>query len=158
MEVGHWQVVVEEEAHELLEIFTPEQKRRWKVMPMGGLNAAPACVAMMTKLHMEWDTLAKVHGMKNFASKIIVDDVLLYVGIAKHLIAYFRTVLDVLKQHFATLKKKKYKWFQNRCEFLGMDVAAGGTQPAQSKNEAFEKLERPNTREYLRMLIGTFRV
>ena len=37
-----------------------------------------------------------------------------------------------------------------------MDVAAGGTQPAQSKNKAFVKLERQNTWEYLSMLIGLF--
>ena len=37
-----------------------------------------------------------------------------------------------------------------------MDVAAGGTQPQNSKNEAFSKLEQPNTRGYLCMLIGIF--
>ena len=35
-------------------------------------------------------------------------------------------------------------------------MASGGTQPAQSKNEAFEKLERPNTLADLCMLIGIF--
>ena len=35
-------------------------------------------------------------------------------------------------------------------------MAADGTQPAQSKNEAFAKLERPNTWEDLRILIGIF--
>ena len=37
-----------------------------------------------------------------------------------------------------------------------MDVAAGGTQLAQSQNEAFTKLEQPNTWGDLRMLIGIF--
>ena len=35
-------------------------------------------------------------------------------------------------------------------------MAEGGTQPAQSKNEAFSKIERPNTWGNLRMLIGLF--
>ena len=35
-----------------------------------------------------------------------------------------------------------------------MDVVAGGTQPAQSKNEAFDKLEKPSTRGDFCMLVG----
>ena len=115
------------------------------MMPMGALDAAPTFIEMTMKLKMEWDTLAKEHGLTNVASKIIVDDVLLYGCKAKQLLVYFRTVLGVLKQHSATLKLKKCKWFQYRCEFVGMDVAAGVTQPAQSKNEAFDNIELPNT-------------
>ena len=40
---------------------------------------------------------------ENVVSKIIVDDVLLYGCIAEQLLDYFRTVLDVLKRHRATL-------------------------------------------------------
>ena len=69
-----------------------------------------------------------------FESKIIVDDVLLYGRTADQLLAYFRTVLDVLKHHHTTLKLKKCKWFQDKCEFVDMDVEAGVTQSAQSKN------------------------
>ena len=99
----------------------------------------------MMKLQMKWETLSKERGLKNVASKIIVDDVLLYGRTAEQIIGYFRTVLDVLKHHRTTLKLKKLKWFQERCDFVGMDVSAGGTQPAQSRNEAFYKLEIPNT-------------
>ena len=42
------------------------------------------------------------------------------------------------------------------CKIVWMDVAAGGTQPAQSKNEAFDWLEQPNTWGDLRMIIGIF--
>ena len=62
MDIGYWQVVAEEEARERLELLTPDGKRRWKVMHMGDLNAAPTYVAMMMKLRMEWDTLAKERG------------------------------------------------------------------------------------------------
>ena len=51
--------MAEEETRERLAFFAPDGKRRLKVMPMGGLNAAPTFVAMVVKLHMEWDTLAK---------------------------------------------------------------------------------------------------
>ena len=54
-------------------------------MPMGPLNAAPTFVSMMTKIQMEWYTLARGRGLKNVASKIIVDDVLLYVQSAPSL-------------------------------------------------------------------------
>ena len=109
-------------------------------MPMGALNAALKFVAMMMKLKIEWDTLSKERGSKNVASEIIVDRLLLYGRSANQLLDYFITVLDFLKHHRATLKLKKCKWFQYRCEFVGMDMKAGGTQPAQSKNEAFDKL------------------
>ena len=37
-----------------------------------------------------------------------------------------------------------------------MDVEESGTQSAQSQNEYFYKLERPNTWGYLCMIIGVF--
>ena len=103
-------------------------------MPMGSLNTDPKFVAMMMKLKMEWDTLAKECGLKNILSEIIVDDVLLYGRTAKHLIAYSITVLEVLKHDHATLKLKRCKYFQDRYDFVVMDVASGETQPAHSKN------------------------
>ena len=110
-------------------------------MPMGDLNVDPIFLEMMMKLQIEWDTLAKERGLKFFESKIIVDDVLLYGHTAKQLLAYFRTVLDIIKQHVTNINLKKCKWFQDRCKFVGMYVATGGTQPAQSKNEVFKNLE-----------------
>ena len=85
-----------------------------------------------------------------------MDNVLLYGRTANNILAYFRTVLDVLKHHRNTIKLKRCKWFQDRCKFLGMDVAEGGTQPAQSKNKTFYQPEKPNTGVDLRMLIGIF--
>ena len=41
-------------------------------------------------------------------------------------------------------------------QVCGMDVAEGGTQPSQSKNEYFFKLDKPNTWGELSMLIGIF--
>ena len=110
-------------------------------MTMGALNAAPTFVTMTMKLQMERDTLVKERGLKNVASKIIVDGVLLYGRIAEQLLSYFRKVLDVHTNHRARIKLKKCKWFQDRCKFVGMYVATGGTQPAQSKNEVFKNLE-----------------
>ena len=52
MESGYLKVVLEEEAHERLAFFTPDGKRRRKVMTVGDLNAAPKFVAMMMKLQM----------------------------------------------------------------------------------------------------------
>ena len=123
---------------------------------MGSLNTAPTYVSLMTKLQRECDTLAKECGLKKLAPKIIVDDVLLYGRTANQILAYFRTVLDFLKHHCATLKLKICKWFQDRCEFSGMDMTAGVTQPSHPKNEYFAKLERPNTLVDLHMLIGIF--
>ena len=38
MNSEYWKVVAEEEAREILELFNPDGKRQWKVMPMGDLN------------------------------------------------------------------------------------------------------------------------
>ena len=103
-------------------------------MPMVSLNVAPTFVVMMMKLKMEWDKLAKERGLENVASKIIVDDVLLYGRTSEQILAHFRTFLDLLKNHRATIKPRKCKWFHYRCKFVGMDVVEGGTQPEQSKN------------------------
>ena len=121
-------------------------------MPMGALNTAPIFVAMTTKLKMEWETLAKELG-KKCCIRIIVDDVLLYERTDEQLLDYFSTVLGVLKHHCNTLKLKNCKCFQDGCNFVGMDMEAGGTQPAQSQNKVASKLEQPNTWGDLCMLI-----
>ena len=107
MDSGYWQVLAEDEALKRLAFFTPYGKRQWKVMPMRSLNAAPTFLAIMMKLKIESDTLAKEFGLENVASKIIVDDVLLYGRTADQILSYFGTVLYVLKHHHATLKLKK---------------------------------------------------
>ena len=81
---------------------------------------------------------------------------LLYGRTSEQLLAYFRTVVEILKHHRATLKLKRCKWFQYSCDFVGVDVAAGITQPAHSQNEAFGKLEQPNKWGYLCMIIFIF--
>ena len=63
---------------------------------------------------MEWDTLSKERGLKYVASKIIVDDVILYGRITNQILDYFIRVLDVLKHHHVTIRLKKCKWFQDR--------------------------------------------
>ena len=75
-------------------------------MPMGTLNTAPTCVAMVMKIRKEWDILAEESGLKNVAPKIIVGDVLLYGNKAKHLLAHFRTVLNARKHQHAKLNLK----------------------------------------------------
>ena len=127
MDSGYLKVVIEEEVSKIMAFFTPYRNLRWKVMPMGSLNMAPKFVAMMMKLQMEWYTLAKECGLKNTASKIIVDGVLLYGRTARQIIAYFITVMDFLSHHRATLKLKRCKWFKYRCEFSGLDVTSGVT-------------------------------
>ena len=67
MESGYWKVVVEEEAHERLPLFTLGGKRRREVMPMGVLNVGPKFVSIPMKLQMERDTLVKESGLKNTA-------------------------------------------------------------------------------------------
>ena len=103
-------------------------------MHMGDLNADPNFLSIMVKLQLELDTISKEIGLKNFASKITVYDVLLYRRTAKQILRYFRTIQGVLKHHHATLKLKSCKWFQDICEFVGMDVATEVTQPLHSKN------------------------
>ena len=98
---------MEEDARERLAFFTPYGKWLLEVIPMGALNSDPKFVAMIMKLQMEWDTLAKERGLKTVASKIIFDYMLLYRRTSEQLLAYFRTVLDVLKHHRATIKLKK---------------------------------------------------
>lgn len=45
---------------------------------------------------------------------------------------------------------------RDRCEFVGVDLVAGGNKPAESKSAAFAALGHPNTFGDLRMLIGFF--
>ena len=141
----YFQVVAEYEARKILSFLTPDGNIWRKVMPMEALNVDPTFASTMMKLQMECDTVAKENGLKTFVSKLIVDCVLLYGLTEDRIIVCFRKFLDILKHHCAKLKLKRYNWIQFRCKVLGMDVAAGETQPAQSKNVAFSKLERPNT-------------
>ena len=153
---GYWQIVAEPEARAQLAFFTPDGKKRWKVMPMGALNSTATFVAMMTTLQKEWEAKASKLGISGCGFKVIVDDVLLFGREEETLLRYFRVVLDMLKHHRATLKLKKCSWFQSSCKFVGMDVGAGDNQPASSKFEAIHNLETPKTFADLCMLIGLF--
>ena len=62
-----------------------------------------------------------------------MDGVFLYVQISLQLLEYFITVLGLLKLHHNILKLEKFKWYQNRWDFVGMDVASYGTQLVYSK-------------------------
>ena len=93
----YWQVVLEEDAHERMELFTLGRKMRRKGMHMRDLNTNPTFVAMIMNLQMELGALFKERGLNFFASEIIVDDVLLYGCITNQFLEYFRTFLDVLK-------------------------------------------------------------
>ena len=81
-------------------------------MPMGALNAAPTFLAMLMKLQMQCNKLAKERALENFASNIFFDDVLLYVHTSKKILEYFRTVMDILKHHHVTLKLKVANGFK----------------------------------------------
>ena len=87
------------------------------MMPLGALNTALTFAAIIMKLHMEWDTLSKELGLKNVASKIIADDVSLYGRTAEQLLHYFRTFMDALKHHRATLKLKNANGFRTGAIF-----------------------------------------
>ena len=52
MNSGYWQIVAEEETHEILAFVALNGNKRRKVMPLGFLIAAPIFVAMMIKLKM----------------------------------------------------------------------------------------------------------
>ena len=70
---------------------------------------------------------------------------LLYVHTVEDiLVVNLRTFLYILKYQCVTLNQKKLKWFQDKQEFLRMDMESGVTQPVHSKNEAFSKIEIPN--------------
>ena len=47
---GYWQVVAGEGEQERLELFTPDGKIWWNLVPMGVLNTYPKFVAMAMKL------------------------------------------------------------------------------------------------------------
>ena len=59
-----------------------------------------------------------------------------------------------MKYHRGTLKLKKCKWFQDRFEFVGTDVAKGGKKPAQPKIYAFNNIYKPNKWLYMQIIIG----
>ena len=66
-------------------------------MPMGELNAYPTFLTTSENMQKEWDTLDKESDLENIASKIIVDNVFLYGHIEEIIMAYFITVLYILK-------------------------------------------------------------
>ena len=64
--------MVDEEAHKRLSLFPPFRNRQWKVMPMGALNSDSKFEAMMMKLKMEWETLARERGLKMLYQKLLL--------------------------------------------------------------------------------------
>ena len=72
--------------------------------------------------------------------KIIIDGVLLHGFTVDRTLEYFKTVPYVLKHHHTTLNLNIYKLFQDKCKFLWMYIALGGTQPAYIQNDDFSRV------------------
>jgi len=158
LDCGYWQVPVEQRSRPKLAFFTPEEKLHWKKMPMGAENSAPVFAAMMVVMQREWDAKAakRKPPIKDCASEVIINDIMLHGLTAAMLLLYFRCVLEVLMHYRATIKLKKCQFFDPQQEFVGIDVLDDGNAPASSKNKAFKGLVRPKTFSDLRMLIGMF--
>ena len=126
LDCGYWQVALEKKSRAKTAFFTPDGKRRWRVMPMGFLNSHAIFVSMMADLKKEWDKRAQEWGIQAFTtirtnksdkmppklntqphgSKVIVDDVLLYSSSVESLLKYFAICLEVLQHHCCTIKLK----------------------------------------------------
>ena len=156
LDSGYWQIKVEDSSKAKLAFFTPTGKKRFTVMPMGATNAHPVFVALVCKFQKEWNALAITDGLSGYGSQVIVDDIMLYAHDPDTLIKYFVCVLKILQHYRCTAKLRKCRFFSPITEFVGLDVHAEGNSPAQSKFDAFRKLDRPVLFTDLNMLIGCF--
>jgi hypothetical protein len=82
-----------------LDFFTPDGKKRWKVMPMGAFVSASTFMAMMMELQKQWEDLAADRGIGGCGSKVTIDDVLSMAATRDkdQLLRYFEAVFDILK-------------------------------------------------------------
>ena len=81
------------------------------MIPMGALNPSTKRMAMMMNLK---NGINQQRNAIKKASKIIVDDALVYRLTVEHLLECFIKVMYALKPHHTTLKMRKCKWFQYR--------------------------------------------
>jgi hypothetical protein len=135
--------------------YVPDGKKHWKVMPMGATNAHPFFVALVERMHFEWNQLAKTRVIKLCSTtmsrcgkddpdaKTIVDDVLLYAYSVDALLEYFEVVLVVIQHSRVTVKLRKCRFIQTIAEFVGLDSLFQVNIPAKSKDEAFQKMTFP---------------
>eukprot|EP00957_Ditylum_brightwellii_P111901 8533594-Ditylum_brightwellii.AAC.1 len=72
------------------------------------------------------------------------------------LLMYFRGILDRLKHYHTTVNLQKCKWFQDHCEFIGIDVDQGSNYPARSKQDVFWAIAPPIAWADPWMFIGMF--
>ena len=133
LDSGYWQIEAEESARPKLAFFTPSGKKTWTVMPMGATNAHPVFVALVSKMKKECNTLADKDGLKDYGSKVIVDNIIAYACDPQTLLKYFVCILKVLKHYRCTVKLCKCRFFQPVTQSIGVDLHANENNPAASK-------------------------
>ena len=159
LDSGYWQVVAEKRQGQVGFLHTrlKEEVESYAngcielCLNIGGnCDGAPAAVGWFgrrSKHHWMW--LGSHHQRCPIFSTAETRD-------KEQLLRYFKTVLDILKHYRQTINLKKYKWFQDNCKYIGVNVGAKRNSLGQSKFEAFHKIECPQTRFNVRMLIGVF--
>jgi hypothetical protein len=97
---------------------------------------------------------SNIHATRDPGSAVIVDGIIMYAKCVISLLAYYLSILEMLKFYQVTANLHKGQYFPTRTKFIGTDVLAKGNAPAESKYFAIEKLTRPILFTNLRMFIS----
>ena len=160
---GYWQVKLNEASKPKTAFFVPNGKKRWKRMPMGALCSHAIFCSIIDSVKKEWNALFQQRLKEKpyngaAAAENIVDDLILHAESIDVLLLYFDCVLITLKRYSITVNLKKCNFLPAIAQFVGLDIAPDGNQPASAKFKDLDALGEnpPATSKDLRAIIGFF--
>jgi hypothetical protein len=145
LNMAYHQVMLDEDARELIAFTCEEGHFQFKVMTFGFTNALPTFQHMMT------DYLRDMTG--KFV-KVYLDDILIYSESWEEHLAHIRAVLTRLRKVGLYTKASKCTWGQTSVKYLGHIISQGKLMVDKEKVKAIWDWKRPETTNELQRFLG----
>ena len=132
------------------------RKYKWVVLPFGLRNGPAVFTAMMYDLKRIWDEIIskKIDLSKNNGTRIIIDDLFIFAESLENALFMLEVICQVAERYCVTWKLKKTHFFDNKIEFVGVDVSVHGNQPASSKATVLQTWKQPATVRDIASFLG----
>ena len=87
-------------------------------------------------------------------TKPIINDILIWSNNIPAILIYFKCVCKVFQKYLVSFRLDKYKFLENRVEFVGHDLTPDGNYPAASKVDLITDWKLPLASQSLHSFVG----
>lgn len=145
---------LDEEAMHASTVWLPHEGQvrlmRWRRLPMGMKNST----SLMNSFYQE--VLGELPAETQNHTAQLADDLLVYADTMEECLRHFQLVLKKLISRRIKIKPPKCRVLFNEAEYFGFTISETGVTPAPRNVDATFKVEKPESLEELRRVLGVW--